>query len=199
MVADLLMGRNLRITGFLDPDASLWGGDWHGIAVLGGDEKLADYPPAAHDLVNGIGSVGSAGLRRAIFERYRTAGYRFPGLVHATATVAVDVEQGEGSQIMAGAIIQTGCHIGLNAVINTGAILDHDCRIGDHVHIAPGATLSGGVRVGENTHIGTGATVIQGIRIGSDCLVAAGAVVVRDVPDGSTVAGVPAKEGLDRK
>lgn len=193
VVADLLLGQNQQIAGFLDPDASLWGTSWHGIPVLGGDEKLTDYPVHTHDLINGVGSIRCPELRRAIFERYRKAGYKFPCLVHARATMAIDVRPGEGSQIMAGAVIQTGCHIGMNTVINTGSIVDHDCHIGDHVHIAPGVTLSGGVRVEENVHIGTGATVIQGIKIGRNSLIAAGAVVIRDVPDGATVAGVPAK------
>jgi UDP-perosamine 4-acetyltransferase len=199
VLADLLLSQNQLIAGFLDPDTSLWGTGWRGIPIIGGDEKLAHYPAHTHDLINGVGSIGCPELRRTVFERYRKAGYKFPCLVHARATVAIDARPGEGSQIMAGAVIQTGCHIGINTVINTGAIVDHDCHIGDHVHIAPGAILSGGVRVGESTHVGTGATVIQGIKIGRNSLIAAGAVVIRDVPDGATVAGVPAKEGLNQK
>lgn len=199
VLADLLLGQNQQIAGFLDPDTSLWGTDWRGIPILGGDENLAHYSAHTHDLVNGVGSAGYPELRRAVFERYREAGYKFPYLVHARATVAIDVKPGEGCQIMAGAVVQTGTVIGRNVIVNTGACVDHDCCIGDHAHISPGATLSGGVRVGENTHIGTGATVIQGIQVGRNSLVAAGAVVIRDVPDGATVAGVPAKEGLNQR
>lgn len=199
VVADLLLGQNQQIAGFLDPDASLWGTDWRGIPVLGGDENLAHYPAHTHDLVNGVGSAGYPELRRTVFERYREAGYKFPCLVHARATMAIDVKLSEGSQIMAGAVVQTGTVIGQNVIINTGACVDHDCCIGDHVHIAPGAIVCGGVLVGENAHIGTGATVIQGIKIGRNSFIAAGAVVIRNVPDGATVAGVPAKERLNQK
>ena len=194
VVADLLLGQNQQIAGFLDPNASLWGTAWRGIPVLGGDEKLAHYHARTHDLINGVGSIGCSELHRTVFERYWKAGYKFPYLVHIRATMAIDVELGEGSQIMAGAIVQTGTVIGQNVIINTGACVDHDCCIGDHAHISPGVTLSGGVRVGMSAHIGTGATVIQGIKIGRNSLIAAGAVVIRDVPDGVTVTGVPAKE-----
>ena len=196
VVADLLLDQNQKIAGFLDQNTSLWETCWRGIPVLGGDEKLAHYPSDIYDLINGVGSTGCSELRRTIFIRYREARYKFPYLVHARAIMAIDVKPGEGSQIMAGAIVQTGTVIGQNVIINTGACVDHDCCIGDHVHIAPGAVVCAGVRVGENAHIGTGAAVIQGVQIGRNSLVAAGAVVIRDVPDGATVVGVPAKEGL---
>lgn len=193
VVADLLLTQNLQIAGFLDPDASLWGTSWHGIPVLGSDEDLTHYPAHTYYLVNGVGSVGCPELRRTVFERYKEAGYKFPHLVHVRATIANEVKLGEGCQIMAGAVVQTGTVVGQNVIINTGVCVDHDCCIGDHAHISPGATLSGGVQVGVNAHVGTGAKVIQGIRIGCDSLVAAGAVVVCDVPDGATVVGIPAK------
>lgn len=46
--------------------------------------------------------------------------------------------------------------------------------------------------------IGTGATILGGITIGARALVGAGSVVTKDVPDGSVVAGNPAKS-LPRK
>jgi acetyltransferase-like isoleucine patch superfamily enzyme len=63
----------------------------------------------------------------------------------------------------------------------------------DFVSVFPGATISGDVHLGEGVTIGTGANVLPGISIGRYALVGAGAVVTRDVPDGVTVAGVPAK------
>ncbi|HEV7698682.1 MAG TPA: acyltransferase [Pyrinomonadaceae bacterium] len=48
-------------------------------------------------------------------------------------------------------------------------------------------TVKKGASIGSNT------TIIAGITIGENALVGAGAVVTRDVPDGATVAGVPAK------
>ena len=49
--------------------------------------------------------------------------------------------------------------------------------------------------IGSGALIGIGATVLDRSRIGSECIVAAGAVVLPGtvVPDGSVIAGVPAK------
>lgn len=185
-----------KILGITDADPSKKGQLLLNILVIGGDEEIMKYPAETIRLVNGIGSVRVNPLRRQLYEQFKTRGYRFASVVHPSAIIAADVVLSEGVQIMAGAIIQPGCHIGANAVINTGSVVDHDCHVGAHAHISPGATLSGGVQIGENAHIGTGATVIQGVKIGRNGLVAAGAVVVRDVPDGATVSGVPAKEGL---
>jgi acetyltransferase-like isoleucine patch superfamily enzyme len=100
---------------------------------------------------------------------------------------------GDGAQIMAGAILQTGVRVGRNVIVNTRAVIDHDSCLADHVHVATGAILAGGVKVGEASHIGAGATVIQEITIGRAVLVAAGAVVVSDVADDASVAGIPAR------
>lgn len=196
MLIDVLRLHSVELLGMTDADDEKRGQLLLGVPVMGGDEEVMKYPVDAVRLVNGVGSVRVNLRRRQLFEHFKNQGYQFASIVHPSAIMAVDVVCFEGAQIMAGAVVQTGSRIGMNTLINTGCIVDHDCHIGNHTHISPGVTLSGGVRVGENAHVGTGATVIQGVQIGCNCLVAAGAVVIRDVPDGATVAGVPAKEGL---
>ena len=78
-------------------------------------------------------------------------------------------------------------------IINTGASVDHECVIEDYAHISPHSTLCGNVHIGEGTWICAGATVIQGVKIGKWCVVAAGSIVKKDIPDGTIVAGSPAK------
>lgn len=196
VLIDALRLHSIELLGIADVDPGRKGQLLLGVPVLGGDEEVMKYPVEKIYLVNGVGSVHVNLKRQKLFEYFKNEGYQFASVVHPSAIIAGDVVLSEGVQIMACAVIQAGCHVGMNTVVNTGSIVDHDCHIGDHAHIAPGVTLSGGVRVGESAHVGTGATVIQGIQIGRNSLVAAGAVVIRDVPDGATVAGVPAKEGL---
>jgi acetyltransferase-like isoleucine patch superfamily enzyme len=50
-----------------------------------------------------------------------------------------------------------------------------------------------GVRIGQGSYIGANATILPGCDIGSRAIVAAGALVNCRVPDGVTVAGVPAR------
>lgn len=48
--------------------------------------------------------------------------------------------------------------------------------------------------IGEGAYLGANVTVLAGCHIGRRAVVGAGAVVTRPVPDGSRVAGVPARE-----
>ncbi len=195
VLIDTLQLSGRHIVGIADNDISRHSETILGVPVIGGDEAVFSHPPAGVALVNGLGSVKSTEAREKLFFKFKKAGYFFANVIHSTATVSSYAQVGEGAQIMAGAVVQTGCTIGINSIINTRASVDHDCRIGDHAHIAPGATLSGNVDVGDNVHIGTGAVVIQGIKIGRGSTVAAGAVVVRDVPPAAIVKGVPGRAG----
>jgi sugar O-acyltransferase (sialic acid O-acetyltransferase NeuD family) len=194
VLIDALRQRKTKIIGATDCQADKKGKLIQGVDIIGNDDAILAYATDTIRLVNGIGSVGIPFHRKHLFCKFTGLGYVFTDVIHPSAVIAADVHIFEGVQIMAGAVIQTGCSIGKNSIINTTASIDHDCMIADHVHIAPGVTLSGGVKIGENAHIGSGATIIQGVKIGQNSLVGAGAVVVKDVPDNITVIGVPARE-----
>lgn len=194
VLIDALLASSAVILGIVDPNSALAGTKIIGVPVLGGDNLVNEFPPTEVLLVNGLGSVGLPIIRQQLYDRFKGLGYNFATVVHPSAVIASEVVLGEGVQIMAGVVIQPGCHIGINSIINTRVAVDHDCIIGEHAHIAPGVTMSGGVTVGACSHIGTAATVIQGISIGKGCLIAAGAVVTKDIADGAKVRGVPARE-----
>ena len=59
--------------------------------------------------------------------------------------------------------------------------------------IIPDLELAGEIHVGDNVFIGTGAIVLANVSIGNNCVIGAHAVVTKNVPDGSVVAGNPAK------
>lgn len=159
------------IAGVADPALS---GDWNGIPVLSEDALPA---PDAVDLALGVGQLPRREIRRNLFERFSAEGYHFPALVHPAAWIARDVNLDEGTQIMAGAVIQPGTRIGFGTIVNTAASVDHDCTIGAHVHIAPGATLCGDITVGDGAFIGAGAVVLQGQSIAAGHVVHAAARV----------------------
>ncbi len=161
-----------------------------GVTVLGNEEMLESYSQDQTCLTIGVGKVCGDELRQNIFNTQ--AKYTFPSLVHPSAICSVECTWGDGTQIMAGAILQPLVHLGKNVIINTGAIIEHDCVIASHVHVAPGAVIGGGTTIGENTMIGLGARVLPKITIGKNVTVGAGAMVVKNIPDGTTVKGVPA-------
>ena len=191
VLIDALRSSSGVILGIVDPSSSVR--EVLGIPVIGDDSVVEKYAPGEIELVNALGSVCSTKARRALFEKFARAGYKFASVIHPSAVIAADVCLGEGVQVMAGAVIQTGSTIGDNTILNTRACVDHDCEIGAHVHVAPGVTLSGGVRVHDNAHIGCGAVVIQGVEVGASSLVGAGSVVIHAVPPNIRVAGVPAR------
>ena len=103
------------------------------------------------------------------------------------------------------AIAGWNVNIGNHTLIGPGLYLPHGnvvidgiVRIGRRCVIAPWVTIgvNGGVAgptIGDDVFIGTGAKLLGGIRIGNSVRVGANAVVLDDVPDGATVAGIPAR------
>lgn len=179
------------ILGFVEIDDSLR--EMLGIRRIGSDDAVLEYDVGEVLLVNGIGSTGSVRNRLRAYESFRARGYCFESVIHPGAMIARETSLGDAVQIMAGAILQTGCIVHENCIINTGARIDHDCVIEAHAHIAPGAVLCGAVHVGARAHVGAGAILLQGVHIGSDSMIGAGAVVLSDVPASCTVVGIPAR------
>ncbi len=163
------------VTHLIDDDVRLQGRLLLGTAIRGAD--------AIH-LDRGFIAIGDNASRLRIASRYRG---RLVTLVHRTALLGQDVPMGEGSVLMAGAIVNVGSTLGANVIVNTAATVDHDCVIGDGVHIAPGCHLCGNVEVGEGSLLGVGTLVVPGIRIGRNAFIHAGQTITRDVADGEIV------------
>lgn len=180
VIAEIAEQNDIKITAFIDMDISK-------IAVL-------DYP-VIHDIPNNeidlIISIGNNKTRKQIVEENKNFSYSV--LSHPFTTISKRAILGDGTVIMAGAVINSNVTIGRHCIINTCASIDHDCIIGDFVHVSPNAVLAGNVLVGEGTHIGIGASIIPGVRIGKWCIIGAGAVIIKDISDGSKVVGNPGK------
>lgn len=135
--------------------------------------------------------IGNNFTRKKISEKYNLNWYT---AIDPSSEIALDVEIGEGTVILANTCINTSAKIGKHCIINTSAIIEHDNIIRDYVHISPNATLSGTVNVGELTHIGSGAVVKNNINICDNCIIGAGSVVVKDINEQGTYVGVPSKK-----
>lgn len=141
-----------------------------------------------------IVAIGNTKIRRKIQAEVTDMGLHIVSLVHPSAVIASNVKMGDGTVVMAGAVINPCTEIGRGCIINTCASVDHDCQIGDYVHVSIGAHVAGTVTIKENTWVGAGATISNNIEIGADCMIGAGAVVIADISEPGTYVGVPAKK-----
>jgi UDP-perosamine 4-acetyltransferase len=185
------------IVGFVDDNAALHGTKIDGIPVMGNIDRLSAIH-RVHRIHRAVIAIGDNALRKKFADHARALGLRLPVLIHPNAYVSPSAKLGEGTVVMAGAVVSTHVTMGELCIINTRASIDHDCLLGDCVHIAPGVTLAGNVTVGNGTMVGVAACAVPGLCIGDDAIVGAGAVLIRDVASGTTVAGCPARE-LPRK
>lgn len=111
------------------------------------------------------------------------------------------VHIGQDAVLMMGAVINIGASIGDQTMIDMNAVLGARATIGHHSHIGAGAVIAGvleppsarPVTIGDHVLVGANAVVLEGVTIGNHAVVAAGAVVTSDVPEGTVVAGSPAK------
>src|SRR5690554_3303264 len=127
--------------------------------------------------------------------------------------IADDTFVADGARIIGEVTLESGSSVWYNAVLrgdSDGIVLGegsnvqdnvsvhvdsgHPVRIGKNVSIGHNAVVHGCV-IGDGSLIGMGAVVLSGAVIGKGCLIAGGAVILggTEIPDGSLVAGVPAK------
>ncbi len=193
VIADLILsrahlGEDLQLIGFVDDNHALTGRDILGVKVLGTTAQIDQF--AFDAMVVGIGDNAA---RARVFQQLTQKGCTLQSLIHPRATVAEDVNFGEGAVVFAGAVINTGSIVKENVIVNTGATIDHHACIGAHAHIAPGVHLGGTVMVGEGAFLGIGSSVIPNRCIGDWTVVGAGATVIDDLPAHVTAVGVPAR------
>lgn len=184
VIADIVLKSGDTLLGFLDDAA---------VGTVTGEYKVlgtvADCVRFA-DKARFIIGIGNNAIRRKIAEQYALDWHL---AIHPSAQLALGVMLGEGTVVMANAVINSDTVIGKHCIINSAAVVEHDNVVGDYVHVSPHATLCGVVTVGDNTQIGAGATVKHVTTVCADCVIGAGAAVVEDIDQAGTYVGVPAK------
>ena len=195
VLASLVLMRGGRVIALFDnrevppalPDVPLFIGE-------SGFEQWQRATPGRGRVAGLVAIGGHRGRDRlAIQTLFLRHGLQTPVIVHPSAAVGATAELGEGTHVLAQAVVAADARVGRVCIINHCASVDHECTLGDGVHLAPSATLCGCVTLGENVLVGAGAVVLPRIAIGTDAVVGAGAVVTRDVPPGAVVVGNPAQ------
>jgi sugar O-acyltransferase (sialic acid O-acetyltransferase NeuD family) len=185
VVLDVIRQSGREVLGLYDDMPQKLGTLLSGVPVVGPVDELRKA-----ERFFGIVAVGDNEARRRLVERLPNGSW--VNAIHPRSIISEAVV-GQGSVIMAGAVVQPGAVVGKHSIINTAASLDHDCVVGDYVHVGVGVHLCGRVVVEDSVLLGVGAVVVPGVRIGRRSIVGAGAVVVRDVADHGLLYGVPAR------
>lgn len=196
VIADIIIKSGDNLLGFLDDNIEkgtvVIKNTSH--VVIGKIEECIKISEENQDVCFIIG-IGNNQTRKDIADKYKDIKYYTA--IHPSSQVAIDVDIGEGTTIMANACINTSAKIGRHCIINTGAIIEHDNIIEDFVHISPNVALGGTVKIGKSTHVGIGSTIKNNITICENCKIGAGAVVVKDIEKEGTYIGVPTKKMED--
>lgn len=159
------------------------------IPVIG---KLNDYISFKEEFQYAFVAIGNNKLRLEWIDRLSEAGFIIPTIIHPFTFISRTSNIGEGTVVMAGAVINANTNIRKGCIINTSSSIDHDCNLADGVHISPGVHIGGTVNIGKCTWICIGSSIANNITIGKDVVVAAGAAVTKNIPDNVMVGGVPA-------
>ncbi|PKM94217.1 MAG: transferase [Firmicutes bacterium HGW-Firmicutes-1] len=143
----------------------------------------------------GIVAIGDNWIR---FEMSQTIdkiapNFQFITCIHPNATIGRLVRIGEGTVIMAGAVVNSDTTIGKGCIINTLSSIDHDCNVGDFTSIAPNSSTGGRVIIQNYTAIGIGTNIIHNIHIGEHTVVGAGSTVIDNLPSYVLAFGTPCK------
>lgn len=185
--------RTYQIGCLVDDNPSMVGKSLFGYQITeGGDAllELSEREGVKHCVI----AVGNNLTRSKIFMWLKDNGFKFIHVIHPFSYIGRDVVIGEGTVVMAGAVINCEAKIGENVIINTGATVDHEAIIGKDSHIAPGCHLCGGVEIGNGTLVGAGTTITPGISVGDNVIIGAGSTIIKNIRSNVTVVGSPARE-----
>jgi UDP-N-acetylbacillosamine N-acetyltransferase len=159
--------------------------------ILGGEEILENIKKlSVNKMILGFGDCKA---RLILWERMKELGFQFITAIHPNSVISHSSDIGEGTVVMAGAIVNPGSRIGKNVILNTNSCVEHDCIIEDGCHICPGVTIGGHTNIRKGTWIGIGSIIKDHLDIGNNVLIGAGSNVINNIEDNSMVYGNPAR------
>ena len=138
-------------------------------------------------------AVSGPNNRQQLANLFSAHGGVLTSFISQKANISRHATINTGCTILQNAVVEAEASLGNGCLINVGAVITHECLLHNFTEVAPLALIAGNVRIGEKTFVGSNATVLPKLHIGSEVTIGAGAVVTKDIPDGTKVAGIPAK------
>src|SRR5690606_7276577 len=114
VIADMMLHQGLQVMGFLDDNPLTIGQQILNLPILGKPFQWRDLDPDGM-----VVAVGNNAIRQKIIERLeQDTSPPWISVSHANAVIANSVQIGEGTVIMAGAIINVDTTVGKHSIIN---------------------------------------------------------------------------------
>lgn len=118
--------------------------------------NIATLAGVAGEADAAIPAVGNNALREQWLSEIRSTGLSVATVTHPLACISPSARIGEGTAVMALAMVGVDVHIGVGAIINANATVDHDASLGDFAHLGVGVQIAGGVQIGSRTWLQAG-------------------------------------------
>jgi sugar O-acyltransferase (sialic acid O-acetyltransferase NeuD family) len=177
---------------FDDINDDIKGSLYEKFPILKTTEEVSDYFKKTDNRFT-IG-IGNPILRKKIYDKFISLGGAFTSIFSPLANIgSYDIEIGNGTNILSGAIISNSSKIGMGCIIYYNSIITHDCKIGDFVEISPSVNILGRCNLGSFSQIGSNTTILPNTIIGKNVIIGAGSVVTKSIPDNCVAVGIPAK------
>jgi sugar O-acyltransferase (sialic acid O-acetyltransferase NeuD family) len=168
----VLLGQAFQLVGFVDDGADqqkIW--DWPILGTTAGLENYRGLADAA------IVAIGNNALRERLLNRLAELGFALPVIVHPAAFVSPRANVGEGSAVMAGAVVGTEAELGRGVIVNCGAVVDHHCKVRDFGHLGVHAAMAGGSVLGRAAWMQAGSALGYGVKVEDGAVLAPGAAL----------------------
>ena len=180
-----------EVLGFIDDNPDLLGEKSSGYEVIGGREKLSEYPKVKVLAVPG--RPENYLKREKIIDSLGVSPERFATLIHPSASISSSTKIGYNTLIMAGVVVTINVSIGNHCVILPNSVISHDVTIDDYSMIGSNVSISGSVHVEKLCYLGTGSKIIQEVTVSHGSLIGLGTVVFKSIGPNSLVIGNPGR------
>ena len=92
VLLDILLEQNVKILGVVVPNPAAENETFCDIPIIGNDDSVKKFDSKTVELVNGIGSVASTELRKKVYEKFKSWGYRFRNVIHSSAVISYNAK-----------------------------------------------------------------------------------------------------------
>lgn len=158
-------------------EAALLSGSWH--KVLFADDRWPDLTEvngikvvsdikgiAVLENINGaIAAVGNNKIRESWVQQIQAACLPLVSIIHPRACVSDTAKIGDGTAIMAMAMVGVDVTLGRCVIVNANATVDHDAKMGDFAHLGVGVQVAGGVEIGARAWLQVGCCAGYNVKV----------------------------------